>query len=65
MGPKPGKIVIPFQTDHEERLSIKVYYILQQNKFENRIHLLISLMKSEIECQYSPLFMAPIWHFFL
>lgn len=56
MGPKPDKIVVPFQTDHEERLSIKAYYILQQNKFENIIHLLISLMKSTIECRYSPLF---------
>lgn len=35
MGPKSSKIVIPFQTDHEDRLSIKVYYTLQQNKFEN------------------------------
>lgn len=58
MGPKSRKIVIPFQTDHEDRLSIKVYHTLQQNKFETaiRIHLLISLMKSKDECRYSPLF---------
>lgn len=58
MGPKSSKIVITFQTDHEDRLSIKVYYILQQNKFETaiRIHLLISFMKTKNECRDSSLF---------